>query len=112
MAEVEELLDFPPVPKLGIDGLLNPRMVTEAGMRGPTVFFGKSRVRELPSGNLMHNLQTERFYKPRMTKGMMATAEGPRKTFTLRGIRESPPYMHDGRLLTLEDAVELFNLIS
>jgi cytochrome c peroxidase len=31
--------------------------------------------------------------------------------FTLRGIKESPPYLHDGRLLTLEDTVEFFNLI-
>ncbi len=32
-------------------------------------------------------------------------------TFTLRGIKDSPPYMHDGRCLTLEDTVELFNLV-
>jgi cytochrome c peroxidase len=38
-------------------------------------------------------------------------AEGPIKTFTLRGIKDSPPYMHDGRLLTLEDTVEFFNLV-
>lgn len=42
---------------------------------------------------------------------MQATADGPIKTFTLRGIKESPPYFHDGRLLTLEDVVEFFNLI-
>lgn len=29
----------------------------------------------------------------------------------MRGIKESPPYLHDGRLLTLEDVVEFFNLI-
>ena len=29
----------------------------------------------------------------------------------LRGIKESPPYFHDGRLLTLEDTVEFFNLV-
>jgi cytochrome c peroxidase len=33
------------------------------------------------------------------------------KTFTLRGIKDSPPYMHDGRCLTLEDTVEFFNLV-
>ena len=43
---------------------------------------------------------------------MMASADGPIKTFPLRGIKESPPYMHDGRLLTLEDTVEFFNLIA
>ena len=33
------------------------------------------------------------------------------KTTTLRGIKDSPPYLHDGRLLTLEDTVEFFNLV-
>jgi len=33
------------------------------------------------------------------------------KTFPLRGIKDSPPYLHDGRLLTLEDTIEFFNLI-
>ena len=61
--------------------------------------------------NLMHNLRTERFYKPRMVNGRMASADGPIKTFPLRGIKDSPPYLHDGRLLTLEDTVEFFNLI-
>ena len=37
--------------------------------------------------------------------------DGPIKTFPLRGIKDSPPYLHDGRLLTLEDAVEFFNLV-
>ncbi len=39
------------------------------------------------------------------------TAQGPIKTFPLRGIKESPPYLHDGRLLTLEDTVEFFDLV-
>ena len=42
---------------------------------------------------------------------MMASADGPIKTFPLRGIKDTPPYMHDGRLLTLEDTVEYFNLV-
>jgi len=61
--------------------------------------------------NSMHNLRAERFYKPRMINGMMASADGPIKTFPLRGIKDSPPYLHDERLLTLEDTVEYFNLI-
>ncbi len=59
----------------------------------------------------MHNLQAERFYKPQMVNGMMASADGPTKTFTLRGIKDSPPYLHDGRLLTLDDTVEFFNIV-
>jgi cytochrome c peroxidase len=46
-----------------------------------------------------------------MINGMMATADGPIKTFHRRGIKDSPPYMHDGRLLTLDDTVESFNLV-
>ena len=37
--------------------------------------------------------------------------DGPIKSFTLRGIKDSPPYLHDGRCLTLEDTVEFFNLV-
>ncbi len=59
----------------------------------------------------MHNLQTERFYEPQEYNGVRAVGDGPIKTFTLRGIKESPPYLHDGRLLTLEDTVEFFNLV-
>ena len=59
----------------------------------------------------MHNLKTERFFKPRMINGRTASADGPIKTFVLRGIKDSPPYLHDGRLLTLEDTVEFFNLV-
>ena len=43
--------------------------------------------------------------------GRLATADGPIKTFPLRGMKDSPPYFHDGRLLTLEDTVEFFNLV-
>jgi cytochrome c peroxidase len=46
-----------------------------------------------------------------MEAGLLMTAQGAIKTFPLRGIKESPPYLHDGRLLTLEDTVEFFNLV-
>ena len=46
-----------------------------------------------------------------MVNGRMASPDGPIKTFPLRGIKDSPPYLHDGRLLTLEDTVEFFNLV-
>jgi cytochrome c peroxidase len=51
----------------------------------------------------MHDLRVERFVNE--------APLGPIKTFTLRGIKESPPYLHDGRCLTLEDTVEFFNLV-
>jgi cytochrome c peroxidase len=116
MAEFQALLDFPPAPKLGIDGKLDPKKATESEMRGQALFFGKGKCASCHpapyyTDNLMHNLKTERFYKPRMMNGRMASADGPIKTFPLRGIKDSPPYLHDGRLLTLEDTVEFFNLI-
>ena len=46
-----------------------------------------------------------------MINGMMAAGDGPIKTFPLRGIKDSPTYLHDGRLLTRDDTVEFFNLI-
>jgi cytochrome c peroxidase len=46
-----------------------------------------------------------------MINGRMASADGPIKTFPLRGIKDSPTYLHDGRLLTLEDTVEFFNIV-
>ena len=116
MAEFQELLDFPPAPKLGIEGKLDPKKATQSEMRGQEVFFGKARCagcHPAPyyTDNLMHNLKVERFFKPRMINGRYASADGPIKTFPLRGIKDSPPYLHDGRLLTLEDTVEFFNLI-
>jgi cytochrome c peroxidase len=46
-----------------------------------------------------------------LINGRLTVAEGPTKSFPLRGIKDSPPYLHDGRLLTLEDTVEFFNLV-
>ena len=46
-----------------------------------------------------------------MINGRMASVDGPIKTFPLRGIKDSPPYLHDGRLLALDDTVEFFNRI-
>ena len=118
MSEFQEFLDFPPAPGLGWDGKLDPKQFNadSVEMKGQKLFFGKARCAECHQGpfytdNLMHDLKVERFYKPQSINGLMATAQGPIKTFTLRGIKESPPYLHDGRLLTLEDSVEFFNLV-
>jgi cytochrome c peroxidase len=118
MAEVQELLDFPPAPKLGLDGKLDPKKVKADSpeMRGQKLFFGKANCgtchpAPFYTDNLMHDLEVERFYKTQTHNGLVATTQGPIKTFPLRGIKESPPYFHDGRLPTLDDTVEFFNLI-
>ncbi len=61
--------------------------------------------------NLMHDLRTERFYAATTINGMRAVGDGPIKTPVLRGMKDSPPYLHDGRLMTIDDTVEFFNLI-
>jgi len=116
MAEFQALLDFPPAPKLDVYGKLDPRKASESEMRGQEVFFGKGTCASCHAppyytDNTMHNLKVERFYKPQMVNGMMASADGPIKTFPLRGIKDSPPYLHDERLMTLDDTVEFFNLV-
>ena len=116
MAEFQELLDFPPAPKLGWDGKLDATKATPAELHGQEVFFGKGQCATCHSvpyytDNTMHDLHAERFYKQQMVNGMMMAHDGPIKTFPLRGIKDTPPYLHDGRLLTLDDAVEYFNLV-
>jgi len=116
MAEFQEILDFPPAPKLDVYGKLDPKKATPAELRGQAVFFGKGNcatchVPPYYTDNQLHNLQTERFFKPVTINNMRAIGDGPIKTFPLRGIKDSPPYMHDGRLLTLDDTVEFFNVI-
>ncbi len=116
MAEFQALLDFPPAPKLGIDGKLDPRKASERELRGQALFLGKAQcvtchAPPYYTDNFMHNLKVERFFKPKMVNGRLASADGPIKTFPLRGIKDSPPYLHDDRLLTLDDTVEFFNAV-
>jgi cytochrome c peroxidase len=115
MAELQKLFDFPPAPKLDVLGRLNER-ATAAERRGEVLFHGKARCGQCHTGphftdNSMHDLQLERFFDPRVINDLVANGDGPIKTFTLRGIKDSPPYLHDGRLITLEDTIELFNLV-
>lgn len=108
MGDFNAILDFPPAPKLGPLYRLLPEKSSTAELRGEKLFRGKAQCVACHSGpafvdDYMHDLGVERFYKGR--------PEGPIKTFSLRGIKDSPPYLHDGRLPTLHDAVEFFNLV-
>lgn len=116
MAEFQEILDFPPAPKLNVLGKLDPGKASAQELRGQELFIGKAlcaTCHPAPyyTDNLMHNLQTERFFKTKTVNGHTMQGDGSIKTFPLRGIKDSPPYLHDSRLLTLEDTVEFFNLI-
>jgi cytochrome c peroxidase len=116
MAEVQRLLDFPPAPKLDVFGSLDPAKATRAELRGERLFNGKARCASCHPApyyldNLTHDLHLERFYSERLVDCRATNPDGPIKTFALRGIKDSPPYLHDGRLLTLDDTVEFFNLV-
>ena len=116
MAEIQDLFDFPPAPKLDVFGRLDKAKASEGELRGEALFFGKARCGECHpapyyTDNLMHNLRVERFHDEVMINGRKSSADGPIKTFPLRGIKDSPPYLHDDRLPTLEDTVEFFNLV-
>lgn len=108
MGDFNAIIDFPPAPKLGPNMRLIKSKATPSELRGESIFYGKGQCASCHGGpaftdDYMHDLQVERFYSGR--------PEGPIKTFPLRGIKDSPPYLHDGRLMTLDDAVEFFNLI-
>jgi cytochrome c peroxidase len=108
MADFNAILDYPPAPKLGPLMRLIPEKATEAELRGEALFHGKAQCFKCHAGpafvdDYMHDLQVERFYVGR--------PEGAIKTFPLRGIKDSPPYLHDGRCPTLHDAVEFFDLV-
>jgi cytochrome c peroxidase len=108
MAQMQNMFDFPPAPKLDTEGRLIAELATDSELRGEKLFYGKGRCADCHKppfflDHQMHDLKTERF--------LNEPPRGQIKTFTLRGIKESPPYLHDGRCLTLEDTVEFFNLV-
>ncbi|MGD8357550.1 MAG: hypothetical protein PVJ33_16430 [Lysobacterales bacterium] len=108
MGDFNSMLDFPPAPKLDPLGQLYKDKATEQELRGEALFHGKAKCDSCHYGpafvdDYLHDLQVERFYVGR--------PEGPIKNFPLRGIKDSPPYLHDGRLPTLHDSVEFFNLV-
>ncbi len=118
MAQMQNMIDFPPAPKLGPLGRLDPAKASPAELAGEKVFMGKGQCAtcHMPQHDFldhnMHDLKAERFYKAgQVFNDQVAMPDGPIKTFTLRGIKDSPPYLHDGRLLTLADTVEYFNLV-
>lgn len=116
MAQMQNMFDFPPAPKLDVFGRLDPAKATQQELAGEKIFFGKGRCGECHPAphyldDKMHDLQLSRFYDFETISGHKDIPVGSIKTFTLRGIKDSPPYLHDGRLLTLEDTVEFFNVV-
>ena len=92
MAEFQEELGFPPAPKLDVLGILDPSKATQAELRGQEIFFGKGRCGACHAApyytdNLMHDLKTERFFKPEMINGMNEVGDGAVKTLDRKSTR-------------------------
>jgi hypothetical protein len=97
MAQMQNMLDFSPAPKLNpTTGRLNRAQATPNEVRGEDVFFGKGQCGSCHPApfyldNQLHDLHLERYVKGE-------PGDGPIKAFTLRGIKDSPPiYTMDGR---------------
>ncbi len=108
MGDFNSIIDFSPAPKLDPLMQLIQEKANASELRGEIIFHGKGQCFKCHYGpaftdDYMHDLKVERFYSGR--------PEGPIKTFALRGIKDSPPYLHDGRLPTLADTVEFFNIV-
>ena len=108
MAQMQNMLDFPPAPKLTVTGHLDPAKATPSELRGEKLFFGKAQCAVCHPApfyldNQMHDLHVERFLKDEPATGRSrpsrcAASRTARRTCTTAA-------------LTLEDTVEFFNLV-
>src|SRR6185295_13586154 len=68
MAQMQNMFDFPPAPKLTVTGMLDPAKATPSELAGQTLFFGKAQCSTCHPApvyldNQMHDLHVERFLK-------------------------------------------------
>ena len=97
MAQMQNIIDFPPAPKLDPFGRLDPDMASEQEILGEQIFLGKGRCAEchIPQQSFMDNACTTLSSSGSTRSGRSTTTsstlpDGPIKTFTLRGIKDSP----------------------
>ena len=96
MGQMQDIIDFPPAPKLDPIGHLDPDKATPQELAGEQVFLNKGQCAmcHVPQtaflDNNMHDLKLERFYKIGQTvNGLVTLPDGPIKTFTLRAVQRS-----------------------
>ncbi|MCA9208463.1 MAG: c-type cytochrome, partial [Planctomycetales bacterium] len=92
--------------------------LTESALRGMKLFFGKANCSACHSGHSFtdggpHNLGVGiKDAEPDVGRFAVSKQEGDKgsfKTPTLREIARTAPYMHDGRLKTLEEVVDYYD---
>ena len=118
MAQMQNIIDFPPAPKLLPTGRLDPSKATQQELAGEQVFHGQGAVRRVPrppdsrSSTTTCTICISSDFTNRPDREWPGDAAG-RADQDVHAARhqDSPPYMHDGRLLTLADTVEFFNLV-
>ena len=93
MAEMQELFDFPPAPKLDVFGNLDASKATAAELRGEMVFSGKGQCigchpPPFYTDLTMHDLMVDRFFMFRTVNNQIQKPDGLIKTFPLRGIKD------------------------
>src|SRR5262249_48078485 len=88
MAQMQNILDFPPAPKRDPLGRLDRTKATQRELAGEQLFFGKAHCAECHTpqssftDNMMHDLKLERFYHPGETaNGLVTLPDGPIKSF-------------------------------
>jgi cytochrome c peroxidase len=98
MAQMQNMIDFPPAPRLDPMGLLDPTQASEQELAGERVFLGKGQcaVCHVPQtafmDNNMHDLKLERFYEIGQTvNGLVTLPEGAIKTLPCAASRIRPP---------------------
>src|SRR5260370_8594090 len=69
MAEFQEMLGFPPAPKLDVLGKLDPGKATPAELRGQEIFFGNGQCGTCHAApyypdDLIHDLKLAPFFNP------------------------------------------------
>lgn len=88
--------------------------LSESALKGMKLFFGKANCSACHAGpnfsdSAFHNIGLDTEDPGRFAISKLAGDTGAMKTPTLRDIAKTGPYMHDGKLQTLEDVVAHYN---
>lgn len=88
--------------------------LSEAAQRGLKLFNGKANCKACHSGpsftdSAFHNIGLDSADEGRMAISKLPGDKGAMKTPTLRDIAKTAPYMHHGKLNTLEEVVAHYN---
>ena len=94
----------------------NTKALSEAAIRGKEIFFGQAKCSQCHSGfNFTNNafenngLYSEYKDNGRQRVTLLPADEGKFRVPTLRNIKLTAPYMHDGSLKTLKEVITHYN---